>query len=53
LLDPGIFLNLIRRKVDMAAVKAEFAGNPVQMSRRLMWKAWRKEEQERKRDDIG
>jgi len=53
LLDPGILLNLIRRKVDMAAVKAEFVGNPVQMSRRLMWKTWRKEEQERKRDDTG
>jgi len=53
LLDPGILLNLIRRKVDMTAVKAEFVGNPVQMSRRLMWKTWRREEQERKRDDIG
>jgi phenylglyoxylate dehydrogenase epsilon subunit len=53
LLDPGILLNLIRRKVNMAAVKAEFVGNPVQMSRRLMWKTWRKEEQERKRNDVG
>jgi phenylglyoxylate dehydrogenase epsilon subunit len=53
LLDSGILLNLIRRKVDMAAVKAEFVGNPVQMSRRLMWKTWRKEEQERRRDDTG
>jgi phenylglyoxylate dehydrogenase epsilon subunit len=53
LLDPGILLNLIRRRVDMTAVKAEFAANPVQMSRRMMWREWRKEEQERTRDDIG
>ncbi|NIM97608.1 MAG: hypothetical protein GTO24_05840 [candidate division Zixibacteria bacterium] len=43
-LDPGIILNLIRRKIDLTKKKAEFARNPVDMSRRLMWKAWRKEE---------
>lgn len=42
-LDPGIILNLIRRKIDLTEEKAEFVRNPVDMSRRLMWKAWRKE----------
>ncbi len=53
ILDPGILLHLIKRRIDMARVKAEFVRDPVQMSRRLMWRAWRKMEGERKRDDIG
>lgn len=40
-LEPGIIMNLIRRKVDIKARKAEFAINPLGVSRRLMWSAWR------------
>ena len=40
-LDPGIILNLIKRKVDLKKELVEFACNPVNMSRRLMWKHWR------------
>lgn len=40
-LDPGIVLNLIKRKVDLKEEQIDFICNPVNMSRRLMWKNWR------------
>ena len=40
-LDPGIIMNLIKRKVALKDEKAEFVSNRVNMSRRLMWKLWR------------
>ena len=40
-LEPGIIMNIIRRKVDMREQKAEFAVNPLGVSRRLMYDVWR------------
>ncbi len=40
-LDPGIIMNLIKRKIALKDEKAEFVRNRVNMSRRLMWKLWR------------
>ncbi len=40
-LEPGIIMNIIRRKVDMRSMKAEFAVNPLGVSRRIMWSSWR------------
>jgi phenylglyoxylate dehydrogenase epsilon subunit len=40
-LEPGIIMNTIRRKVDIQERKAEFALNPLGMSRRIMWSSWR------------
>jgi phenylglyoxylate dehydrogenase epsilon subunit len=40
-LEPGIIMNIIRRKVDMRSTKAEFAVNPLGVSRRIMWSSWR------------
>lgn len=40
-LDPGIVLNLIKRKVDLTEDQVDFICNPTNMSRRLMWKHWR------------
>lgn len=40
-MDPGVLMNLIRRKVDLGARKEEFAVKPLDMSRRVMWEAWR------------
>jgi len=40
-LEPGIIMNTIRRKVDIRECKAEFALNPLSMSRRIMWNSWR------------
>ncbi|MBM4305328.1 MAG: FAD-dependent oxidoreductase [Deltaproteobacteria bacterium] len=40
-LDPGIIMNLIKGRVDLAEDFAEFVSNPFNMSRRLMWKLWR------------
>ncbi len=39
--DPGIVMNIIRRKVDIQERKAEFSIKPLDMSRRVMWSAWR------------
>jgi phenylglyoxylate dehydrogenase epsilon subunit len=40
-LDPGVLMNLIRRRVDLGARKSEFAVKPLDMSRRVMWESWR------------
>jgi len=40
-LDPGIIMNLIKERVDLEEDCSEFVGNPLHMSRRLMWKFWR------------
>jgi len=40
-MDPGVLMNLIRRQVDLGSRKAEFAVKPLEMSRRVMWEAWR------------
>jgi len=40
-LEPGIIMNIIRRKVDMRSMKAEFAVNPLGVSRHIMWSSWR------------
>ncbi|MCG7850897.1 MAG: hypothetical protein MIO92_00080, partial [Methanosarcinaceae archaeon] len=40
-MDPGILMNLIRRRVDLGARKSEFAVKPLDMSRRVMWETWR------------
>ena len=40
-MDPGVLMNLIRRKVDLGSRKSEFAVQPLDMSRRVMWEAWR------------
>jgi len=40
-LDPGILVNIIRLKIDLKDKKAEFASNPLDMSRRIMWDSWR------------
>jgi len=40
-LDPGVILNLIRRKVLLGNVKSEFVVKPLEMSRQLMWSHWR------------
>jgi len=40
-LDPGIIMNLIKRKVDLQDHLSEFVSNPINMSRRLMWRDWR------------
>lgn len=40
-LDPGVFMNLIRRQVHLGNAKAEFVEKPLDMSRRLMWDNWR------------
>jgi phenylglyoxylate dehydrogenase epsilon subunit len=39
-LEPGIIMNIIRRKVNLREKKAEFALDPLNMSRRIMW-SWR------------
>jgi phenylglyoxylate dehydrogenase epsilon subunit len=41
-LDPGVLMNLIRRRVDLGARKSEFAVKPLDMSRRVMWDSWRR-----------
>ncbi|MFH1336860.1 MAG: NADH-dependent phenylglyoxylate dehydrogenase subunit epsilon [Candidatus Zixiibacteriota bacterium] len=40
-LDPGIIMNVIRRRVLLRENKADFAVNPLNVSRRLMWEYWR------------
>ena len=40
-MDPGVLMNLIRRRVDLGARKSEFAVKPLDMSRRVMWESWR------------
>ena len=40
-LDPGIVMNLIRMRADLKDDRAELVSNPVNVSRRLMWKLWR------------
>jgi phenylglyoxylate dehydrogenase epsilon subunit len=40
-MDPGIVLQLIGRKVDMEAVKAQFVASPVDTGRILMSRLWR------------
>jgi phenylglyoxylate dehydrogenase epsilon subunit len=40
-LDPGIVLNLIKRKVDLKDETISLISNPLNASRRLMWKHWR------------
>lgn len=40
-LDPGIVLNLIKRKVDLTDETVGLINNPLNASRRLMWKHWR------------
>ena len=40
-LDPGIVMNLIRMRADLKDDRAELVSNPINMTRRLMWKLWR------------
>ena len=40
-LDPGIVMNLIRTRAELKDEKAEFLSNPINVTRRLMWKLWR------------
>jgi len=40
-LDPGVIVNIIRLKIDLKGRKSEFASNPLDMSRRIMWDSWR------------
>jgi phenylglyoxylate dehydrogenase epsilon subunit len=40
-LDPGIIVNLIKGRAGLEEGCSEFIGNPLNMSRRLMWKLWR------------
>jgi phenylglyoxylate dehydrogenase epsilon subunit len=40
-LDPGIVMNLIRTRAELKDEKAELVSNPINMTRRLMWKLWR------------
>ncbi|HNR13072.1 MAG TPA: FAD-dependent oxidoreductase [Thermodesulfobacteriota bacterium] len=39
-MDPGVVMNLIRRKISMGKDKVEFVIKPLDMGRRLMWKNW-------------
>jgi len=39
--DPGIVMNVIRRRVDVRERKSEFVIKPLDMNRRIMWSAWR------------
>jgi hypothetical protein len=41
ILDPGILLQLIRRRVPMTGNKKEFLKKPLEMGRRLMCQNWR------------
>jgi hypothetical protein len=40
-LDPGVMVQLIRRRIDLQEVKGKFAAAPVEMSRILMSRMWR------------
>jgi phenylglyoxylate dehydrogenase epsilon subunit len=40
-LDPGVMVQLIRRRINLAEVKGKFAAAPVEMSRVLMSRIWR------------
>ncbi len=40
-LDPGVLLQLIRRKVDLGGIKKQFAAEPAKLGRMLMTKLWR------------
>ena len=40
-LDPGIVMNLIRTRAELRDEKAELVSNPINMTRRLMWRLWR------------
>ncbi len=40
-LDPGVIMNLIRRKVDMKDKVEDFINDPQNVSRRIMWETWR------------
>jgi phenylglyoxylate dehydrogenase epsilon subunit len=40
-LDPGVMVQLIRRKINLEEVKGKFAAAPIDMSRILMSKIWR------------
>ncbi len=40
-LDPGIVMNLIRTRAELKDEKAELVSNPINVTRRLMWKLWR------------
>jgi len=40
-LDPGVIMNIIRRKVNMKDKVGDFINHPLNVSRRLMWDSWR------------
>jgi hypothetical protein len=40
-LDPGIMLELIRKKIDLSVIEPSFLANPVENSRILMTNIWR------------
>jgi phenylglyoxylate dehydrogenase epsilon subunit len=40
-LDPGVLMNIIRRKVNMKSKVENFVQDPQNVSRRIMWDSWR------------